>query len=60
MAASNEYTIKGTKAKRGERMTGGKGWVLGTTKGKRRVFFGTLLKTVNSGSTRIAIFKVRK
>lgn len=29
-------TIKGTKAKKGERMTKGNGWRLATTKGRKR------------------------
>jgi hypothetical protein len=55
-----QVTIKGTKAKKGERMTGGNGWRLVTTKGKKRVFVGTLLGTVNRGRTRVAIFSVPK
>jgi len=55
-----EITIKGKKAKKGERMTGGNGWRLVTTRGRKRVFVGTLLKTVNSANTRIAIFSVPK
>ena len=55
-----DITIKGKKAKRGERMTGGNGWRLVTIKGKKRVFVGTLLGTVNKGNTRIAIFSVPK
>ncbi|HEY5047423.1 MAG TPA: hypothetical protein VII49_05335 [Rhizomicrobium sp.] len=53
-------TIKGTKAKKGERMTGRTGWRLATTKGRKRVFAGTLLGTVNKGNARIAIFSVPK
>lgn len=53
-------TIKGQKAKKGERMTGTTGWRLATTKGKKRVFAGTLLGTVNKGRARIAIFSVPK
>jgi hypothetical protein len=41
-------------------MTGGTGWRLATTKGKKRVFAGTLLKTFNLGSKRIALFSVPK
>jgi hypothetical protein len=55
-----EITIKGQKAKRGERMTGGSGWRLATTKGRKRVFVGTLLYTYNFGKKRIAIFSVPK
>jgi hypothetical protein len=52
--------IRGQRAKRGERMTRGKGWRLIATKGKRRVFVGTLLETINLGSKRLAIFSVPK
>jgi hypothetical protein len=55
-----EITIRGQKAKKGERMTGGNGWRLATTKGKKRVFAGTLIGTVNRGKARIAIFSVPK
>ena len=58
---ANDVTIKGKKAKKGERMTGGNGWRLATTKGRKRVFVGTLLHTINMGPTRrIAIFSVPK
>ena len=57
---ASEIIIKGQKAKRGERMTGGNGWRLATTKGKKRVFVGTLLETINRGKERIAIFSVPK
>ena len=56
----SEITIKGSKAKRGERMTKGKGWRLATTMGRKRVFVGTLLETINLGNKRIAIFSVPK
>lgn len=52
--------IKGVKARSGERMTGGAGWRLATTKGKKRVFVGTLLQTFNFGKKRLAIFSVPK
>ncbi|MEJ0052288.1 MAG: hypothetical protein WDN02_13965 [Methylovirgula sp.] len=52
--------IKGTKPKKGERMTDGTGWRLVATKGKKRVFVGTLLATVNKEKTRLAIFSVPK
>lgn len=57
---AGEITIKGVKAKSGQRMTGGTGWRLATTKGKKRVFAGTLLQTFNLGKKRIAIFSVPK
>lgn len=51
--------VKGKRAKRGERMTSGKGWRLLKVKGKK-VFVGTLLDTFNFGKKRIAIFSVPK
>lgn len=57
---ASEITIMGQRAKKGERMTRGKGWRLATVKGRRRVFIGTLLETINLGSRRIAIFSVPK
>ncbi len=53
-------TIKGQKAKRGERMTKGKGWRRAAVTGRKRVFIGTLLQTFNFGSKRLAIFSVPK
>lgn len=55
-----EITIKGDKARRGERMTVGQGWRLAIVKGRKRVFVGTLLKTFNFGDRRLAIFSVPK
>jgi hypothetical protein len=55
-----EITIRGVRAGKGERMTGGQGWRLATTKGRKRVFVGTLLQTFNFGNRRIAIFSVPK
>jgi hypothetical protein len=52
-------TIKGERAKRGERMTSGKGWRLVKARSKK-VFVGTLLETINLGKKRIAIFSVPK
>lgn len=57
---ATDVVIKGQKAKKGERMTLGAGWRLATTKGKQRVFVGTLLKTFNFGNRRLAIFSVPK
>jgi hypothetical protein len=60
---ATEITIDGRKIKgaaRGERMTGGRGWRLIPSNGKIRTFKGTLLKTVNSGDMRTAIFSVPK
>ena len=57
---ASDITIKGQKAKRGERMTKGSGWRLAIIKGKKRVFVGTLLETINRGKERIAIFSVPK
>lgn len=55
-----EISIKGTRARRGERMTKGQGWRLVTTARSKRVFVGTLLQTFNFGNKRIAIFSVPK
>lgn len=55
-----EITIKGKKARKGERMTKGSGWRLATVKGTKRVFVGTLLWTFNSGHKRLAVFSVPK
>lgn len=57
---ASDIMIKGQKAKKGERMTGGSGWRLATKKGRKRVFAGSLLKTFNLGNRRIAIFSVPK
>jgi hypothetical protein len=57
---ASEITIKGEKAKKGERMTRGQGWRLAIVKGRKRVFVGTLLETINIGTKRIAIFSVPK
>jgi hypothetical protein len=53
-------SIKGQKARRGQKMTKGKGWRLAILKGQKRVFVGTLLTTINFGDKRIAIFSVPK
>jgi hypothetical protein len=53
-------SIKGQKARRGERLTKGTGWRLATVKGRKRVFVGTLLQTLNFGGKRLAIFSVPK
>lgn len=52
--------IAGQRAKKGERMTKGNKWWLAATRGKKRVFKGTLITTVNDGTTRLAIFRVPK
>lgn len=48
------------KAKRGKRMTKGRGWKIEATKGKERSFKGTLLWSRNFGPARIAVFSVPK
>jgi len=53
-------TLTGERARRGERMTSGAGWHLMRKKGRKRVFLGTLIDTVNAGSVRLAIFRVPK
>lgn len=57
---AGEIIIKGKMAKKGERMTGNRGWRLATTQGKKRVFAATLIGTINHGKTRLAIFSVPK
>lgn len=55
-----KITIKGKKPKRGARMTKGTRWRLAAVSGRKRVFVGTLLHTLNFGSKRLAIFSVPK
>jgi hypothetical protein len=57
---ANEVTIRGAKARRGERMTKGQGWRLAVVRGRKRIFVGTLLTTINMGARRLAIFSVPK
>jgi hypothetical protein len=57
---ANQIKIMGQRARRGERMTKGKGWRLAIEKGRTRVFIGTLLETINFGDKRLAIFSVPK
>jgi hypothetical protein len=58
--AASEITIKGKKPRKGEKMTKGMGWRLAKITGRKRVFVGTLLETINMGANRIAIFSVPK
>jgi hypothetical protein len=55
-----KITIQGTKPRKGERMTGGGGWRLAATRGRKRIFKARLITTVNAGRTRLAIFSVPK
>ena len=57
---ASEITIKGKKPRKGEKMTKGTGWRLAVVRGRKRVFVGTLLETINMGHRRIAIFSVPK
>jgi hypothetical protein len=57
---AGEVIIKGKRAAKGERMTGGQGWRLATTRGRKRVFVATLLQTFNFGNKRLAVFSVPK
>jgi hypothetical protein len=59
-AMAGEITIKGKKAKKGVSMTKGTGWRLAKITGRKRVFVGTLLETINIGTSRLAIFSVPK
>lgn len=53
-------TIRGQKARKGERMTGNRGWKLAATRGRKRIFSATLIDTINWGKLRLAIFSVPK
>lgn len=55
-----EITIRGKRARRGERMTGSRGWKLAATRGRKRIFSATLIDTINWGKLRLAIFSVPK
>jgi hypothetical protein len=57
---ATKIKILSVRARKGERMTAGPGWKLAMEKGRKRVFPGTLLKTVNAGNIRLAIFSVPK
>ena len=57
---ANDISIKGKKARKGTRMTKGKSWRLAHIRGRKLVFVGTLLHTINFGGKRIAIFSVPK
>jgi hypothetical protein len=53
-------TIRGHKARKGERLTGSRGWKLAATRGRKRIFNATLVDTINWGKLRLAIFSVPK
>lgn len=55
-----EMKIEGELAKSGERMTIDAGWMLVTTKGKKRFFKAKLRHVINAGKYRFAIFAVPK
>lgn len=55
-----KITIKGKKPRKGKRMTKGTRWRIAAVTGRKRVFVGTLLHTINIGKKRLAIFSVRK
>lgn len=58
---AGEITIRGKKARKGQRMTKGQGWrLVYAVKGRERIFVGTLLDTINMGTKRLAIFSVPK
>jgi hypothetical protein len=57
---ATEITIKGEKARKGERMTRGSKWRLAVLKGRKRIFVATLLQTFNFGKKRLAVFSVPK
>lgn len=60
MAKIQVITLRGEKAPKGAKMTKGAGWKLVATKGRNRVFTGSLLQTFNIGNKRLAIFNVPK
>ena len=51
---------KKKRLRRGKKMTKGAGWLLVPTMGRTRQFKGALLKTINFGTKRLAIFSVPK
>ena len=53
-------TIRGQKARKGERLTGTRGLKLAATRGRKRIFNATLVDTINCGKLRLAIFSVPK
>ena len=46
--------------KKGEKLMRTGRYLIKTTKGKKRKFYGTLLKTFNFGKLRLALFSVPK
>lgn len=48
------------KVRKGKRLTKTGSYKIDATKGRKRSFRGTLLKAINIGSKRIAIFSVPK
>jgi len=52
-------TIRAARARKGERMTRG-GYQLVPRRGRKRIFSGSLIDTVNVGKIRIALFTVPK
>ena len=57
---ASEITIKGKLARKGEKLTKGKGWRLAKVTGRKRVFKAILIHIMNFGNKRIAIFNVPK
>lgn len=55
-----KIAIKGKKPRKGKRLTKGTRWRIAAVTGRKRVFVGTLLKSFNFGSKRLAIFSVPK
>ena len=51
-------SISGIKARKGENLTKGGGWLLVATKGRKRVFSGRLVAVVRSKGQRLAVFNV--
>lgn len=54
-----QIAVRGKRGKRGKRISTGRGWRLIRVRGNKQ-FVASLLKTVNVGSERIAIFRLQK
>lgn len=55
-----DVTLKAKKAPKNAKMTSGTGWRLVKTTGKKHMFVGSLIDTINFDNKRLAIFSVPK
>ncbi len=55
-----KIAIKGSRPKKGKRLTKGTRWRIAAVTGRERVFVATLLHSFNFGGKRLAIFSVPK